>query len=247
MAKVIESQNWQQYVMTMTEPHLELEPLPREISVVADALDRLVSLGVLQHSSYDLKKFLALRKSVRANFEIPWTGITPRMQRLLYAINAIRQPKIMVAVGIFCANTFVSNAGAAVGPGACYEAERLVGIEIKPEEAARARQNMDSIDPERETEIVAEDGVSWLQRFNEPIDILYLDADGAKGEGKSVYLDLLRATEGVMKPGSLVLAHNSINAAADLSTYLKYVRDSGRFRESVNVFTDTEGLEITLL
>ena len=43
--------------------------------------------------------------------------------------------------GVFCGNTFISNAGAAVGPGACYQARSLVGVEIKPAEAERARVN----------------------------------------------------------------------------------------------------------
>jgi hypothetical protein len=36
----------------------------------------------------------------------------------------------MIAAGIFCGNTFISNAGAAVGPGACYTARELVGLEV---------------------------------------------------------------------------------------------------------------------
>ena len=36
---------------------------------------------------------------------------------------------------MFCGNTFISNAGAAVGPGAVYEATALVGLEIDPRKA----------------------------------------------------------------------------------------------------------------
>ena len=90
---------------------------------------------------------LAHRQVVKDKFEIPWTAITPRMQRLLYAINAIIQPENMIAAGVFCGNTFISNAGAGAGPGASYKAKNLIGVEIKPQEAERAERNTRRIDP----------------------------------------------------------------------------------------------------
>ena len=32
-----------------------------------------------------------------------------RMQRLLYAVNAILEPQNMIAAGVFCGNTFISS------------------------------------------------------------------------------------------------------------------------------------------
>lgn len=91
-------------------------------------------------------KFLAFRQAVAERFEIPWTAIAPRMQRLLYAINAIAQPQVRIAAGVFCGNTIISNAGAAVGQGACTLPKPCWG-EIKPDEAERAECNVRSIDP----------------------------------------------------------------------------------------------------
>jgi predicted O-methyltransferase YrrM len=168
------------------------------------------------------------------------------MQRLLYAINAITRPATMIGVGVFCGNTFISNAGAAVGPGACYEAERLVGIEINPDEADRARRNVASIDPKGKAEVVAADGVQWLADLGGTVDLLYLDADGGEGRGKAIYLDIVQASLHAMRPGTLVLAHNSVNSADKLSNYLKYVRDCANFRESVNMVVDDQGLEVSI-
>jgi predicted O-methyltransferase YrrM len=188
----------------------------------------------------------AHREAVRAKFDIPWTAITPRLQRALYAINAISRPRTMVAVGIFCGNTFISNAGAAVGPGACYRAERLVGIEIRTEEADRARRNVSAIDPDGQAEILGIDGLPWLREYRGTIDLLYLDADGTGGRGKSIYLDMVQAALPALRPGSLVLAHNSVNVHERLKDYLAYVRDPGHFRESVNVILDDQGLEVSV-
>jgi predicted O-methyltransferase YrrM len=249
MSRVYEADDWQQYVMRWYEPHREIEPLSREVAVVQGALATLVEAGILPNTEYDRHKMLAHRKTVRDRFEIPWTAISPRMQRLLYAINAIAQPEVMVAVGVFCGNTFISNAGAAIGPGASYRAKHVVGIEIRPAEAARARRNVATIhtngDGVPTAEILATDGISWLRDTTEMIDLLYLDADGPHGT-KSIYLELLQAGLHALQPRSLVLAHNSVNAASSLTDYLAYVRDPAHFRESVNMIVDDQGLEVSM-
>ena len=232
--------------MEYSSPHEELEPLAAEIATVAGALDALCESGALPHTRYDGVRMLAHRQAVRDLFEIPWTAITPRMERLLYAINAIMQPATMIAAGVFCGNTFISNAGAAVGPGACYRASALIGVEIKPEEAARAERNVRGIDPTGVAQVVAGDAVEFVEAFREPIHLLYLDADGTDGRGKGVYLDILRAGHDRMSPGSLVLAHNSVNCADRLSDYLAFVRDPVHFRASVNVILDPEGMEVSV-
>ncbi len=246
MDRTFRADDWDTYKMNTREPHRELEPLKAEIAVVGEALEALCEAGVLPHTHYDLGLMLAHRAAVRDLFEIPWTAITPRMQRLLYAINAIRRPRNMIAAGVFCGNTFISNAGAAVGPGACYSANELIGVEIKPDEAERAERNMRRIDTTGLARVVAADAVDVVREFDGPIDLLYLDADGAGGSGKGIYLDILEAGYDRIPPGGLVLAHNSVNSAERLADYLAYVRDPTRFATSVNVILDPEGLEVSL-
>jgi predicted O-methyltransferase YrrM len=232
--------------MTYNEPHRVLEPLEQEITVVDAALNVLHEAGVLPHTTYDYDKMLAHRQAVAELFEIPWTAITPRMQRLLYAINAIVQPQNMIAAGVFCGNTFISNAGAGVGPGACYTAKQLIGIEIKPAEAERAERNVRRLDHSGIAYIVAADAVDFVEQFPEPINLLYLDADGDRGRSKGIYLEILEASYHQMPAGSVVLAHNSVNLAERLDFYLEFVRDPAHFRASVNVIFDIEGLEVSV-
>jgi len=189
---------------------------------------------------------LAHRQAVSDLFDIPWTAITPRLQRLLYAINAIVQPENMIAAGVFCGNTFISNAGAAVGPGACYTAKQLIGVEIRPEEAERAERNVRRIDPTGVARVIAEDALDTVANFQELINLLYLDADGRGNKGKGIYLDILEAGYDKMPSGSIVLAHNSANLAKRLEHYLNFVRDPANFRSSVNVIFDIEGLEVSV-
>ena len=232
--------------MDYRNPHAAIEPLENEIAVVDGALRLLVEAGVLPNANYDHAKLLAHRKAVAELFEIPWTAITHRMQRLIYAINAIRKPSNMIAAGIFCGNTFISNAGAAVGPGACYKANNLIGVEIKPDEAERAERNVRKIDPTGVARIIAADAVDVVGEFTESIDLLYLDADGDERRGKGIYLDILEAGYERMPSGAIVLAHNSVNCTERLSSYLDHVRNSGSFSSSINVVFDCEGLEVSV-
>ena len=245
MAKTFKTPDSDTYRMEYSKPHRELEPQDKEIAVVDDALAMLVGEGILPHAEYDHAKMLAHREFVAREFEIPWTAITPRMQRLLYAINAIVQPRNMLAAGVFCGNTFISNAGAGVGPGACYEAESLIGIEIKPEEAERALRNVRRMDPTGVARVVAADAVEVAREFDGEVHLLYLDADGDKERGKGIYLDILEACWDRMPSGAVILAHNSVNCAERLRHYLAHVRDEANCRASVNVVFDIEGLEVS--
>ena len=245
MARTYQTDDWNRYRMDYGRPHEVLEPIDQEIATVNGALRMLCDEGILPHARYDRAKMLAHRAAVRDLFEIPWTAITPRMQRLLYAISAIVQPATLIAAGVFCGNTFISNAGAAVGPGACYTAENLIGIEIKPDEAARAERNVRRLDPTGVARVVAADAIDVVRDFDGPIHLLYLDADGDKGRGKGIYLEILQARLDRLPPGAVVLAHNSVNSAEKLTAYLAFVRDPAHFRASINVILDTEGLEVS--
>ncbi|MFC1805893.1 O-methyltransferase [Planctomycetota bacterium] len=246
MAREFRADDWESYRMVYGEPHRELEPPERETAIVAGALAVLVEAGALPHTDYDHAKFLAHRQAVAEHFEIPWTAITPRMQRLLYAVSAIIQPQHLIAAGCFCGNTFISNAGAAVGPGACYAAQACIGIEIKPDEAERAERNVRRIDPTGVARVIAADAIDVCRDFPKPIDLLYLDADGGKEVGKGIYLTILQAALDKLHPGSLILAHNSVNAAPRLQHYLDFVRDPAHFHDSVNIIFDREGLEVSV-
>ena len=232
--------------MDYRNPHRSVEPLFLEIRVVDAAIAMLHEVGILPDTAYDHSRMLAHRRAVADLFEIPWTAITHRMQRLLYAINAIVQPENMIAAGVFCGNTFISNAGAAVGPGACYRANQLIGVEIKPDEAERAESNVRKIDPTGVARIVAADALDVCRDFEGDIHLLYLDADGGPETGKGVYLDILQAAYDKLPKGAVVCAHNSVNCAERLARYLDFVRDPAHMRESVDVVFDREGLEVSV-
>ena len=76
--------DWREYNKGWNgDPHSMMESLESEIQVVDRALSVLRDNEMIPHVTYDHDKFTAHRNAVKENFEIPWTGITPRMQRLL--------------------------------------------------------------------------------------------------------------------------------------------------------------------
>lgn len=245
MARTYQAADYQTYKMVYKEPHQRIEAMAQEIAVVDEALQMLVDEGILPHRRYDQDAFLLFRDAVAKRFEIPWTAITHRMQRLIWAINAITKPEVMIAAGIFCGNTFISNAGAAIGPGAVYQAKDLVGIEIKPAEADRARRNVETFEPHGVARILAEDAVDVAANYKGQINLLYLDADGDAKRGKGIYYDILQSAWDKLPKGAIILAHNSGNAATKLEHYLAFVRDPANCAASVNVLFDIEGLEVT--
>ncbi len=245
MARESRAADWDRYKMSYRDPHRQLEPLEREVAVVGEALDALRDAGILPHTDYDGERFLAHRRAVAERFEIPWTAISPRQQRLIYAINAIVQPENMLAAGVFCGNTFISNAGAGAGPGACYEARDLVGVEIDPDRAALAERNVRALDPTGTARIVAGDAVDIAADHPGPVELLYLDADGTPETGKGIYLTILQAAWDRIPAGGVILAHNSVNCASRLKHYLDFVRDGANCAASVNVILDGEGLEVS--
>ena len=250
--------NWQAHKMGPSsgkDAFVEFEKSEQEREVVSEALCYLQNMNVLQATAYDEDLFFKFCSSVHENFLIPWTGISPRMRRAIYGINACFRPEQLVCAGVFCGYTFICNAGAGIGPGACYEVGSSIGIEILPIEAERARSNVERFAPGFGNSIVCEDASNWLNDGDYSIDLLYIDAKSIDfdpmtarerpEDRSSVYLSIVQAAIRRLRPGSLVLAHNSVNAAQEISDYLEFVRGP-EFKTSINLIIDDAGLEVSV-
>jgi predicted O-methyltransferase YrrM len=73
-----------------------------------------------------------------------------------------------------------------------------------------------------------------------PIDILFLDAD------KAGYMDYLDKLLPKMRPGGLILAHNTTNAGTAMQDYLKAVTTNPKL-ESLFIHTQMRGIGVTLV
>jgi predicted O-methyltransferase YrrM len=126
-------------------------------------------------------------------------------------------------------------------------------VEIESKSAALARINLERIGVLDSVELLDEDGHETLKRADYPIDLLYLDANGALPgttgpNTKKIYLTLLQRAYDKMPPGSLVVAHDTVPEwfVRSAGEYLDFVRDPAHFRESVSVEPDKVGIEVSV-
>jgi predicted O-methyltransferase YrrM len=86
---------------------------------------------------------------------------------------------------------------------------KLTTYEIDPEKAALARKNFKRAGIDSMVTLIQGDAHEEVTKLQEPIDILFLDAD------KSGYLDYLNKLLPLLRPGGLVVAHNMQPRMAD--------------------------------
>jgi predicted O-methyltransferase YrrM len=87
--------------------------------------------------------------------------------------------------------------------------------------------------------IVEGDAHENVTRLKEPIDILYIDAD------KTGYFDYFTKLLPIVRPGGLILAHNTTDQASDMKDYLKAVTDNPKL-VTISLYKQPSGLSVSL-
>ncbi len=233
------------------------EPEMVEIQKVATVLRELHAVKFIPNEKYDLRLFSIFRSKVHENFFIFWTAINPPMERLLYALSYILQPRNILGIGIFTGNPFVWS----LGPGFdhFYLADKLVGVEIDQNNARLCQENMDQVRGDVQVRILPEDGFDVLDRYeDDEIDLLYLDANGydpdAQDKGgsarntKNVNTGLLKKAYSKIRPGGSVLCHNAYQPSfqKEASDYLAFTNDQKLFVKTATIGIDEMGLEFSI-
>lgn len=110
--------------------------------------------------------------------------------------------------------------------------------EIDEERARVARENFRSAGVDGQITLIEGDAHETVQRYEEPIDIVFLDAD------KSGYPDYLEKLLPLVRPGGLVIAHNMNQPDPD-PQYIEAITKNPEL-ESAFVFMESAGLGITM-
>ncbi len=111
---------------------------------------------------------------------------------------------------------------------------KLNTFELDPGRAATARANFKKAGVDRLATIVEGDAHQNITRLQDPIDVVFIDAD------KEGYVDYLRKLLPLVRPGGLILAHN-VDMVPD---YMKAVRTDPDLETLV--YTQGGGLAVTL-
>ncbi len=102
-----------------------------------------------------------------------------------------------------------------------------------------ARENFKRAGVSHLVTIVAGDAHKTVTELSEPIDILFIDAD------KAGYFDYLNKLLTLVRPGGLILAHNTTDLASEMQDYLKAVTTNPAL-ETIFLYKDAGGISVTL-
>jgi predicted O-methyltransferase YrrM len=152
-------------------------------------------------------------RSVYRRFVDSYLAVTPTYGRFLYALARA------------CKATLIVEFGSSMGISAIYLAAalrdngggQLIGTELEPAKAARARANLEAAGLADLVDIRAGDALETLGRIDGGVDMLHLDGAFA------LYLQVLKLVEPRLKPSAVVLGENAFEPE-----YREHVRDPAK-------------------
>jgi len=116
---------------------------------------------------------------------------------------------------------------------------KLITHEIDADRAALARKNFKQAGVDKIVTVVEGDAHKEVTKLTGPIDILFLDAD------KEGYIDYLEKLLPLVRPGGLILAHNTSNVRAPMEDYLEAVTTNPNL-ETIFLHEREQGMGVTL-
>jgi len=161
-------------------------------------------------------------------------NVTPEDGRLLRVLTEAVGAKNVVEIG-------TSNGYSAIWFCLALRATggRLTTHEIDARRVALARENFERAGVSDIVTLVEGDAHQTVTRLKEPIDILFLDAD------KAGYLDYLNKLLPLVRPGGLILAHNTSDLGSMMQDYLKAVTTNPDL-ETIFLHEEDMGIGVTL-
>ncbi len=161
-------------------------------------------------------------------------NITQEEGRLLWVLTAAADAKHVVEIGTSngCSALWFCLALRTTGG-------KLTTHEIDPYRISMARKHFKNAGVSHLVTIVEGDAHKTVTRLKEPIDVLFIDAD------KAGYFDYLKKLLPLVRPGGLILAHNTTDLASEMQDYLKAVTNNPDL-ETIFLHKDAGGISVTL-
>jgi len=116
---------------------------------------------------------------------------------------------------------------------------KLTTHEINARRASLARENFKRAGVSHIVTLVEGDAHKTVTRLKEPIDILHLDAD------KAGYIDYLDKLLPLVRPGGLIVAHNTTNLGSQMQDYVEAVTTNPNL-ETKFLHKQGQGIGVTL-
>ena len=179
------------------------------------------------------KKILGVLEDMYRNQRRGMQNVSPQDGRLLRLLTEALGAKHVVEVG-------TSNGYSGIWLCLALQATggKLTTFEIDARRAKLARENFRRAGVDRIVTLVEGDAHKEVPKLNEPIDLVFLDAD------KEGYIDYLKKLLPLVRPGGLVTAHNMSGRQAD-PRYVKAITTDPNL-ETIFLHMQGAGVGVTL-
>jgi len=159
--------------------------------------------------------------------------VGPEKGRVLAKVVRDTKPKRLLEVG-----TLIGYSAIIIGQELDADAH-LITIEIHPDEARMAKQNISEAGIPAKIDVLVGDAIKIIPTLKGPFDLIFIDA------AKTEYYQYLKLIEDKLHTGSVIVADNAGVFADQMKDYLRYLRTSAQYRSKyVNV--EEDGLEISI-
>lgn len=180
------------------------------------------------------QRIMKVLEDMYRNQRLGMWNVSPEDGRLLRVLTEAANAKNVVEIGTSNGYSGICFCLALRATGG-----KLITHEIDGARASLARENFKKAGVADIAVVVEGDAHETIARLKDPIDILFLDAD------KSGYLDYLKKLLPLVKPGGLVIAHNTTDMRSQMADYLKAVTTDAAL-ETVFLHEAGHGLAVTL-
>ena len=161
-------------------------------------------------------------------------NVTPEDGRLLRVLTETTGAKRVVEVG-----TCIGYSGIWFCLALRTTGGTLITHEIDDYRVSLAHDNFKRAGVDKIVTIVEGDAHKTIKNIKGPIDILFLDAD------KTGYLDYIDKLLPLVRPGGLIIAHNTTDRAEEMKDYIEAITTNPAL-ETVFLHKDDQGLGLTL-
>ena len=179
-------------------------------------------------------KIMSVLEDMNQNQRRGMMNVSPENGRLLRLLTETAGAKHVVEIGTsngYSGIWFCLGLSAAGG--------RLTTHEINAERASLARENFKRAGVEQIVTLIEGDAHKEITNLKGPIDIVFIDAD------KTGYMDYLNKVLPLVRPGGLILAHNTTNSGPDMQDYLKAITTRANL-ETIFLHKEDRGISVTL-
>lgn len=179
-------------------------------------------------------KILSVLQEMSKSERSAMWNVTPEDGRLLRVLTEAVGAKNVVEIG-------TSNGYSGIWFCLALRATggKLTTHEIDARRVSLARENFERAGVSDIVTLIEGDAHQTVTRLKEPIDILFLDAD------KAGYLDYLNKLLPLVRPGGLILAHNTSDLGSMMQDYLKAVTTNPDL-ETIFLHEEDMGIGVTL-